>query len=355
MAIYARCLKCKRDNPTTSKCCKHCSTKLGERFSVRVRDSQTGKWRTKSVPSLKLAKEVEAKLKVKQIEGSLFDKAKANDFSFERYLKHSELTKKSWRGDRNRYKNYIASKDYHTPKGIQAILYDMGHLSPQTRKHVLNLIRRAYNWHIEQGLYHSDNPCRNIRIPKFDNRVSNILSREQVNVLIDYLNKWENRRAALVILFAIYTGRRKSEIVGLRWSDVNLEHGYITCRNTKNGSSLSFPLNTKALAVLEEAHSIAINSLCFPSSSGHHYYSGISLAWGRLRKRLKRSGMLDICSIRFHDLRHTYASFLASSGKVDIYTLKKLLGHKDISLTERYSHLSDGRLRRSTKVLDELF
>ena len=232
----------------------------------------------------------------------------------------------------------------------------MGPLSPQTRKHVLNLIRRAYNWHIEQELWHSCNPCKNIRMAKFDNRVSNVLTRDQANILIGYLNNWENRRAALVILFALYTGRRKSEILNLTWSDINFEQGCITCHNTKNGMSISFPVNTKANAILEDARAISINSLCFPSSSGHHYYSGgISLAWSRLRKRLKRLGIIDIRAIRFHDLRHTYASFLASSGKVDIYTLKTLLGHKDISLTERYSHLSDSRLRKSTEVLDDMF
>ena len=74
-----------------------------------------------------------------------------------------------------------------------------------------------------------------------------------------------------------------------------------------------------------------------------------------MKARLKRIKVLDISSIRFHDLRHTYASHLASSGKVDIYTLKTLLGHKDIKLTERYSHLSNDRLRKSTEVLDTLF
>lgn len=355
MAIYSRCTNCRKDNNLKSRLCKGCQTTLGSKYQVKIKDSQTGKWKTKIVPTLKLAKEVETKLKVQQIEGKLFEKAKNNDFSFERYLNHSKLTKKSWKDDRNRWNNYIASKDYSSPQGIQNILNDMNLLSPQTRKHVLNLIKRAYNWHIEQELWHSDNPCKNIRTPTFDNKVSNMLTSKQIGTLTKYLNKWKNRRAALAILFALYTGRRKNEILTLTWNDVNWEQRCFTCRNTKNGMSISFPVNSKAFAILEEAQTISINSLCFPSSTGHHYYSGLSLAWSRLKRRLQKQNILDIKTIRFHDLRHTYASHLANSGKVDIYTLKTLLGHKDIKLTERYSHLSNDRLRQSTEVLDSLF
>ena len=58
---------------------------------------------------------------------------------------------------------------------------------------------------------------------------------------------------------------------------------------------------------------------------------------------------------RFHDLRHTYASYLASSGKVDIYTLKELLGHSDIKMTMRYAHLINGALKKAACVADEVF
>lgn len=119
---------------------------------------------------------------------------------------------------------------------------------------------------------------------------------------------------------------------------------------------MRFPLNSKAIDILKEALTIRLpqGELVFPSSSGHHYGAGLPLAWNRLKKRLKNQNILNIDSIRFHDLRHTYASLLASSGQVDIYTLKTLLGHKDIKLTERYSHLSDSRLRGATEVLDNL-
>jgi integrase len=58
---------------------------------------------------------------------------------------------------------------------------------------------------------------------------------------------------------------------------------------------------------------------------------------------------------RFHDLRHTFASYLASSGQVDIYTLKELLGHKSLTMTQRYAHLINGTLKKAISVADKAF
>lgn len=349
MAIYTRCSACRRDNQPTFRICKGCGAKLGDKYLVRIKDNQSGKWNTKIVPTFKLAKEVETKLKVQQIEGSLFDKKLKDFISFNRYLAHAKLHKKSWKDDEQRWNKHIAGSNWRTKQGILIILNRMikeGY-QPATIHHVLKLIRRVYNWHIQNNLFHSSNPTGGILLPKYDNRKTNILSQEETKKFVEYLSRWRNRRAALVTLFALYTGRRRGEILNLTWDDISWENRAITCRNTKNGKTLSFPLNDKASSILKEAQAVSISSLVFPCNTGNHFYS-FSSTWQRLRKRL---GL----TIRFHDLRHTYASHLASSGKVDIYTLKTLLGHKDISLTERYSHLSDDRLRKSTEVLDSLF
>ncbi len=75
---------------------------------------------------------------------------------------------------------------------------------------------------------------------------------------------------------------------------------------------------------------------------------GFSETWKCIRKRAN-------VNIRFHDLRHTYASDMASSGKIDIYTLKKLLGHSTLEMTRRYAHLVDGAVQKATFVSDEVF
>ena len=294
MAISLRCTKCKTNYRLNQKKCNRCNEPLGSKYQVRVKDPVSGKFKSKMVDSLPLAKKVESKLKVQMLEGELFNQKKPNEFSFTRYLNHAKQHKKSWKDDQSRWNKHIKGKKHDSSQGIQQILSDMQHLKPATRRHVFTLIRRVYNWHIQQGLWHLENPVKGIRLPRFDNRVSNILNQEQLKTFIEYLNEWENRRAALAILFAIYTGRRKGEIMSLEWQDISHDLQFITCRNTKNGETMSFPLNSSAISVLREARGLKNGSqYVFCSSTGDYYYNGLSLAWNRLRKRLKRQGTLD--------------------------------------------------------------
>ena len=352
MAIYFRCGTCNTDNQIKLRQCRKCNNKTRSKFIVKVKDD-SGKWKSKTTPTLQLARRAENKLKVELIKNDgIFEKKvkhKKSTFSFSNYLEYAKLHKVSWRDDVCRWNLHVVDSDYKSPSGIRKLLSSMRDAgkSPQTISHVLKLIRRVYNFHIQEGLWLKDNPTRNIKLPNFDNRVSNILSQDEIKSLISYLNRWSNRRAALVILFAIYTGRRQGEILKLKWQHIDFESGSYTCNNTKNGSNLSFPVNKKALNVLIEAQDILISDYVFPSATGAYFHS-FKCCWQRLKKR-------ERISIRFHDLRHTFASHLASSGKVDVYTLKNLLGHKDIKLTERYSHLLDSHLRKSTEVIDSLF
>jgi integrase len=228
-----------------------------------------------------------------------------------------------------------------TPKGIP--------YAPATIRQVLVLVKRVFNWGIEQGLYHGLNPCASIATPKFDNQVTNPLNTNSMESLMQVLSSWENERAVLAIKFALYTGKRKGEICKLTWDCVDLETGYITLKstNTKSKETQTLPMNNKALAILHRCQELEICDYVFPSNEGS-YYNTLNDTWKRIRKRAK-------INIRFHDLRHTYASYLASSGKVDIYTLKELLGHSTIEMTQRYAHLINGALKKAACVADEVF
>ena len=347
MAIYARC--CGKDYKSSKKKCEKCNKKF-TKFVVRVRDSLTKKWRTKTVPSLKMAREVEAKFKTELIEGQLFDRKQTGTIDFSKYLAYAKLHKKTWKMDESRWRIHVADHDYMTKRGILGIMATMkeNDYSPCTVHHVLKLIKRVFNWHIENEYYFDKNPCDSIKAPKYDNKVTDYFSKEEINNLLQELDNWDNKRASSIIEFALYTGRRKGEITNLEWGDIDFDNKTITCRNTKNGKNLSFPLNDKAYNVILYAHKNKISNYVFPSSSGKYYYNGFSLAWKRLKKRI---GL----NYRFHDLRHTFASHLASSGQVDIYTLKSLLGHQDIALTQRYAHLSNDAVRNANNVIDNLF
>lgn len=347
MSISLRC--CGKDQKQGLRKCPLCGKNF-TKFVVRIKDEVTGKWRSQTVSSYKMAKEVEGKFKTEKIEERLFDKKKKDTLSFDKYLCFAMLNKKTWKDDQLRWKKHVASKCYQTKQGILTILKEMqdAGYKPATVHHVLKLIKRVYNWHIQNSFYFNENPCNAIKLKKYDNRVNNILTKNELFELIKYVNAWKHRRAALVILFGIYTGRRKGEILNLTWDQVNFEHSTITCLNTKNGSTQSFPINNNALTVLKEAYDLKQSNWVFPSSNGTYYYQGFNLAWNRLKSKIN-------LTIRFHDIRHCYASLLASSNKVDIYTLKKLLGHKDINLTMRYAHLLDDVVKNANNVIDDIF
>ena len=347
MAINGRC--CQKNYLQEKRKCTICN-KVINKFVVRVRDNVYGKWRTKTLPSLKLAKEVELKFKTQVLEGDLFDKKKVGGISFEKYLEHAKLYKKSYKIDLSRWNKNVKDHDYKTVKGINAILakMKMDGYADCTIHHVLKLIKRVYNWSIENGHYFDTNPCIRIKAPKYDNKMNDYLSLDEINNLLILLDNWINTRAVNVVLFALWTGRRKGEVTSLEWSDVDLINKVITCRNTKNGKTLSFPLNEKAFNVILEAHEQKTSKFVFCSGTGENYYNGFSLAWKRFKER-------NNLTYRFHSLRHTYASHLASSGKVSLYTLKTLLGHSDYALTARYAHLTDGAVKQANNVIDQIF
>jgi integrase len=338
--------------------------KSNKRFKVRIK-LPNGKWKSKQVSSLELAKKVEAKFKTQSVEQEVFNihKAPVIEEVWCQYLKWAKQNKRSWHDDEIRWTKHISphlkgmKMDKMTPHDIQDVLDSMHEkltpkgtpYAPATIRQVLVLVKRIFNWGIEQGLYHGLNPCASIAIPKFDNQVTNPLNTNSMESLMQVLSSWENERAVLAIKFALYTGKRKGEICKLTWDCVDLETGYITLKstNTKSKETQTLPMNNKALAILHRCQELEICDYVFPSNEGS-YYNTLNDTWKRIRKRAK-------INIRFHDLRHTYASYLASSGKVDIYTLKELLGHSTIEMTQRYAHLINGALKKAACVADEVF
>ena len=122
--------------------------------------------------------------------------------------------------------------------------------------------------------------------------------------------------------------------------------------DTKGGKDSYLPISDEALKILHEAKKHLPYPVCayvFPNRRADKRTT-ISKIWNRIKKRAK----IDH-AFRFHGLRHTYASYLASSGKVSQYTLQKLLTHKTPQMTQRYAHLFDETLREGANLLPKLF
>jgi len=150
-----------------------------------------------------------------------------------------------------------------------------------------------------------------------------------------------------VVGIAVTTGMRRSEILGLRWLDVDLTHGRVLLPQTKNGEGRVVYLNQSARDIVSSL------PVCADSKPTDRLFSGITpnqvtVAFGRA---CKAAGIEDF---RLHDLRHTAASWLRMTG-ADIHTVAQLLGHKDLRMASRYQHLSGQFLADAVKGLDAVF
>ena len=380
MGIFIRCTRCKSDHKLGVKVCNKCNAKLSsnKKYKVAVKGID-GRRTVRLVDTYTLAKRVESSLKGKVAEKKDLNIHRAPLLSevWHKYSDWAIANKKSYRQDLGRWKWHVAAyikdkrMDQLFPKDIQEILdgmkkrdsgfckkgdddrfkvLDEPH-SPATKKHVLVLIKRVYNWAIKRGLYHGQNPAAKIEPPKINNEMTGCLTAAELSKLLGTLDSWQNRLAALVVRFALYTGLRLEEVIGLLWKDVDLTKGFIALVDPK-GNPVTLPISGEAIRVLNEALKLQPVPNCpvvFPNKHGVRRVS-FGKIWSRIRKA---SGIRK--SLRFHDLRHTFASYLASSGEVDIYTLQKLLNHQDPKMTQRYAHLLDEALRRGANVVDKVF
>ncbi len=149
-----------------------------------------------------------------------------------------------------------------------------------------------------------------------------------------------------LIIMALNTGMRKSEMLGLTWDKVDLKNRLILLDKTKNGERREIPINDTLYGVLSGLTRHIKTDYVFYNPQTLKPYQDFKKPF---LKALAKSRILDF---RFHDLRHTFASWLIMKG-ADLTTVKELLGHKDIKMTLRYSHLSQAHIKNGVKLLEK--
>ncbi|MCL4322565.1 MAG: site-specific integrase [Deltaproteobacteria bacterium] len=168
------------------------------------------------------------------------------------------------------------------------------------------------------------------------------LSEEETERLV---NNCDNSLKPIVIT-ALNTGMRKSEILGLTWDRVDLRNRIILLDQTKNGERREIPVNDTLYRALS---GIARRLDCEYVFCNRNTLKPFYDFKKPFLKALSKSHIIDF---RFHDLRHTFASRLVMKG-IDLTTVKELLGHKDIKMTLRYAHLAPAHIRKAVDVLDQ--
>ncbi len=222
--------------------------------------------------------------------------------------------------------------------------------SPRTVENILDILQGIINYCAEHKL------CQalsfKIRAPKFDNKKTEFLTDDQLDALLMVLWNDDNKEAAAVMELALYTGMRKMEILGLKWDDIDYEKSFIYIRDPKGGVSEHIPMNDSARRIFKNLDDDQGSPYLFPARDGGMREKG---SFRRPLRRFREAAGIPESFRPMHGLRHTYATILASSGKVDIYTLQRLLTHKDGRNTQRYAHLIDERLKDASNVIDDIF
>jgi len=218
--------------------------------------------------------------------------------------------------------------------------------SQATTKNVLELIRRISNFavkrHLCPGLNHT------IRMPKVNNIRTEFLNEEELGRLWASINQDTNIQAANLMKLALLTGMRRGELFKLRWKDIDFKRGFILIKDPKGGPNVVIPLNDASRMVLDN-HPRDSSPYVFPGRNGNQR-TDINHQVNRIKKRAR----LPKDFRPLHGLRHTYASLLASSGKVDMYVLQKLLTHKSPFMTQRYAHLHDKALMSASSLIGDI-
>jgi len=178
------------------------------------------------------------------------------------------------------------------------------------------------------------------------------LSEEEAVRLLDECRKAGEHRVSScrsphllpVVTVALNTGMRKSEILGLTWERVDFARGVIQLERTKNDRRREVPMNRAVYDALSVVKGADQTGPVFRKLNG--------AAWGSVRTAFARAVEdARIDNFRFHDLRHTFASWLVMRGR-SLKEVQELLGHSSLTMTMRYAHLSPDRLREAVMALD---
>lgn len=201
-----------------------------------------------------------------------------------------------------------------------------------------HLLRMAMEWEIIPV-----NPAQGIKPPRVPAGRIRYLQPGELKAVTEACPEWLQP----IVVLAACTGMRRSEILGLRWLDIDFGNSRVLLPQTKNGEGRIVYLNKMAVAALE---SVLPEGTPQPTARPFGEFTGahVSMTFSRICARL------GIHDFRFHDLRHTAASWLRMQG-ADIHTVALLLGHKDLRMAARYQHLSPTFLSEAVSRLDGVF
>jgi excisionase family DNA binding protein len=210
-----------------------------------------------------------------------------------------------------------------------------------TTNRELAILSRIFSLGIDWG-FSSENPVRKIKFfSEQDSVKERILTQEEEVRLLEA----SPGHLKPILKVALNTGMRRGEILGLRWSQVDLDKKTIRVERTKSGRNRYVFLNSDLHSIFEELHQAEEKSEhVFRNSRTGQPFRDVKKAF---KSACEKAG---IQNLRFHDLRHTFASRLVERG-ADLITVKELLGHGTVKMTERYTHPNQAQKQKAVETL----
>jgi hypothetical protein len=207
--------------------------------------------------------------------------------------------------------------------------------SPATVNRYMASLSHAFSIAVREWEWVEDSPIRKISKLKEPRGRVRFLSDDERNKLLDICINSSYPHLHLIVVLALSSGARKMEILGLKWQDISFERNIITLYQTKNNEIRTISITSMVLELLKEHSKVRhINSdFIFPSKNGLKPID-ITRPW---EAALRKANIEDF---RFHDLRHSAASYLAMSG-ASLAEIAEVLGHKTLQMVKRYSHMSE--------------
>ncbi len=258
---------------------------------------------------------------------------------FSVYMERHGSAKKSSGNDRHSFGKYLKPwANYRlvdiTRAKVEALHRNIGKETPVQANRVLALLSTMFSKAIIWGYLKTDNPCRGVKKFKEISR-DRFLSGEELARFFEALDLTENPAFKDFILLSLFTGARKSNVLSMRWRDIDFERNVwkIPGELSKNGDPMQVPLGPDVLDILRRRRAETSSVFVLPGPGAKGHYMEPKRAWGTLLKRAKLE------DLRIHDLRRSMGSWMTIGG-TSLPIVGKALGHKTSQATSIYARLN---------------
>jgi integrase len=280
-----------------------------------------------------------------------FKKPDLQDVTFDKFADdflelYSKPNKRSWTRDEfslNNLKAFFKGDMLRTIGAEKIERYKAkrkAEVSPASCNRELACLKTLFNKAVEWGRLGA-NPAAKVKKLKENNTRERILNAAEARRLVECAGP----ELQPILIIALNTGMRKSEILSLRWQDVDFIRGFILIEDSKSGKSRKLPMNTAVFEALKGLQRRSDYIFFNPETETH--IKGVTRLFAAALKAAKISG------VRLHDLRHTAATKMVEAG-VDLVTVSKILGHSSIQMTMRYAHPTPENMRVAMEKLGSI-